>query len=161
MNSSNNENNNNGDDVNDHDQIDFNNQTHHDTLITVDKLPSMTAITTQSLTPTTTASDTLIDTLPNGNVESIYGNCNQSLLLDENGVGDGFTYKTLNGDVIRSVHPPGKGSSFNYKVSEMCLLFASHLIRFLIFAFVSISCFDSLFCFFLNFQLTDFPCVCI
>lgn len=31
---------------------------------------------------------------------------------------DNFTYKTLNGDVIRSVHPPGKGNSVNYKVSD-------------------------------------------
>lgn len=31
---------------------------------------------------------------------------------------EGFTYRTLNGGVIRSVHPPGKGNSTAYKVSE-------------------------------------------
>lgn len=95
-----------GDDVNDHDQIDFNNL-HHDTLLTFDKLPSPIA------------NDALIDT--NGNSETIYDNGNHhehQSNNDENIIaGDGFSYKTLNGDMIRSVHPPGKGSSANYKVS--------------------------------------------
>lgn len=29
---------------------------------------------------------------------------------------DDFKYETLNGDVIRSVHPPGRGNTVNYKV---------------------------------------------
>lgn len=33
-----------------------------------------------------------------------------------NGNKDAFSYKTLSGGVIRSVHPPGKGSVVNYKV---------------------------------------------
>lgn len=34
-----------------------------------------------------------------------------------------FKYKTLNGDVIRSVHPPGRGNTVNYKVILVLLFF--------------------------------------
>lgn len=46
--------------------------------------------------------------------DSLYGSIrttNEPISNAEN-----FTYKTLNGDMIRSVHPPGKGNSVNYKV---------------------------------------------
>lgn len=36
--------------------------------------------------------------------------------------GEQFAYKTLNGDVIRSVVPPGKGKSINYKVSDRFII---------------------------------------
>lgn len=52
----------------------------------------------------------------NKNSDALYGRIRQS---NENVVGvENFTYKTLNGDVIRSVYPPGKGNSVNYKVSK-------------------------------------------
>lgn len=44
-----------------------------------------------------------------GKGESIYGSIRP--------FGDEFAYKTLNGSVIRSVHPPGKGNSSSYKVN--------------------------------------------
>lgn len=41
--------------------------------------------------------------------------------------GENFAYKTLNGDVIRSVVPPGKGKSINYKVSNRCSIAVVHI----------------------------------
>lgn len=58
----------------------------------------------------------------NDNVdESIF---NAMKTSDDNGCdddvgGENFAYKTLNGDVIRSVVAPGKGKSINYKVSQI------------------------------------------
>lgn len=40
---------------------------------------------------------------------------------------DMFVYKTMNGGVVRSVHPPGKGISATYKVS--CVLLAVLLLN--------------------------------
>lgn len=56
-------------------------------------------------------------------VDSIYGSIRpQPDKGQTNGSANdpnGFTYKTLNGGVIRSVHPPGKGNSCTYKVSVL------------------------------------------
>lgn len=41
---------------------------------------------------------------------------------DKSNGNDMFVYKTMNGGVVRSVHPPGKGISATYKVS--CVLLA-------------------------------------
>lgn len=59
-----------------------------------------------------------------GKSESIYGsirpiNNNNN---NSNNNGDEFTYKTINGGIIRSVHPPGKGNSANYKVRALISL---------------------------------------
>lgn len=64
------------------------------------------------------------------NDEKLHANCNGR---DETSIygkirsindDDEFTYRTLNGGVIRSVHPPGKGNSTSYKVSTSleCLI---------------------------------------
>lgn len=60
-----------------------------------------------------------------GKSESIYGSIRPITSNCED-----FTYKTMNGGIIRSVHPPGKGNSASYKVRAlivaawafMCLL---------------------------------------
>lgn len=78
------------------------------------------------------------DELDIGKTESIYG----SIRPIRNQDGDEFTYKTLNGGVIRSVHPPGKGNSSSYKVNACALhlmiylfirYFCIHLLRILFF----------------------------
>lgn len=101
----NNEHHHHNEDASDNDQTDFNSDLPHDALITGNKFPS--------------SIDQTIDT--NGKTEPI--NC-----------GETFAYKTLNGDVIRSVHPPGKGKAHNYKVSKMLTF-----LRFSIFVSFSLS----------------------
>lgn len=87
----------------DNDQTDLS-DLHHDSLITCNKLAPF---------------DQTIIHETNGKTDSIYGIIKQT---DEQiGCGENFAYKTLNGDVIRSVHPPGKGKSINYKVSTALL----------------------------------------
>lgn len=46
--------------------------------------------------------------------ESIYGS-----IRPISGNVEDFTYKTMNGGIIRSVHPPGKGNSASYKVRAL------------------------------------------
>lgn len=61
---------------------------------------------------------------------SLYGNINKSE-AQKKGSGDGFQYRTINGNVIRSVIPPGKGIMVAYKVSTFtCFAFfsASHVV---------------------------------
>lgn len=56
----------------------------------------------------------------NGNADdAIHLPCDDPIV--SNG-GENFAYKTLNGDVIRSVVPPGKGKSINYKVSDRFII---------------------------------------
>lgn len=55
-----------------------------------------------------------IDTHSNHYCDELPSEYDQQTVSCEN-----FTYKTLNGDVIRSVHPPGKGNMVNYKVSDI------------------------------------------
>lgn len=43
---------------------------------------------------------------------------------------DDFKYKTLNGDIIRSVHPPGRGNTVNYKVIFILFCFIFLLLEF-------------------------------
>lgn len=51
---------------------------------------------------------------------SLYGNINKSEALKKVS-GESFQYRTMNGSVIRSVVPPGKGIKVDYKVSVfMC-----------------------------------------
>lgn len=99
----NNNNNNEHDDFgSDNDQTDLS-DLHHESSIAYSKLA-------------TTIDQTVHDT--NGKIDSIYGAIKQT---DEQIVcGENFAYKTLNGDVIRSVHPPGKGKATNYKASIVC-----------------------------------------
>lgn len=47
---------------------------------------------------------------------SLYGNINKSEALKKVS-GESFQYRTMNGSVIRSVVPPGKGIKVDYKVS--------------------------------------------
>lgn len=49
---------------------------------------------------------------------SLHGNIIKSE-NHKNVIGDGFTYRTMNGRVIKSVIPPGKGIKVEYKVSFM------------------------------------------
>lgn len=51
--------------------------------------------------------------------DSIYGTIRPHTKKKPN---DEFNYKTLNGSVIRSVHPPGKGNANRYKVSYFWLI---------------------------------------
>lgn len=40
-----------------------------------------------------------------------------------NSFNENFIYKTLNGGIVRSVHPPGKGSATTYKVRFAYIIF--------------------------------------
>lgn len=90
-----------------------------------------------------------------GKTESIYG----SIRPIQNSNGDEFAYKTLNGSVIRSVHPPGKGNSSSYKVNaRIAFLFVFSLalslvsshslsLHFISFNFCFVFLFFLMFCF--------------
>lgn len=52
--------------------------------------------------------------------ESNYGSMQQPQC---NGNKDAFSYKTLSGGFVRSVHPPGKGSVVNYKVDIISYIY--------------------------------------
>lgn len=93
-----NNNNNEHEDGSDNDQIDFNDM-HHESSITCNKLATI---------------DQTVHEINDKPTDSIYI-IKQS--IEQIGCGENFAYKTLNGDVIRSVHPPGKGKPINYKVS--------------------------------------------
>lgn len=98
----------------DNDQTDLS-DLHHDSLITCNKLAPF---------------DQTIIHETNGKTDSIYGIIKQTdeqISLTDIGCAENFAYKTLNGDVIRSVHPPGKGKAINYKVSTALLQAFFHL----------------------------------
>lgn len=66
----------------------------------------------------------------NDHSESLYGTIRPHAKAQPNDV---FTYKTLNGSVIRSVHPPGKGIATNYKVFLkliVCFIYMFHCVFF-------------------------------
>lgn len=108
-----NNNNNEHEDGSDTDQTDFNNLHHESSSIKCNKL----IVSIDQMVHETNGKP--IDFM-NGTIEP----------TDEQTVcGENFAYKTLNGDVIRSVHAPGKGKAINYKVSVLlhCVT-ASYLI---------------------------------
>lgn len=109
----NNNNNNEHEDSSDNDQIDFN-DLHHESSITCNKLATI---------------DQMVHETTNGKsmTDSIYGTIKQQS-NEQNNCGENFAYKTLNGDVIRSVHPPGKGKPINYKVSVRFFFFSSFIL---------------------------------
>ncbi|XP_031618532.1 PDZ and LIM domain protein Zasp isoform X5 [Contarinia nasturtii] len=89
------------DDCSDNDQIDFN-DLHHESSITCNKL----SMIDQTVNETNGKSnDSIYGTIKQFNNEQMIG-------------GEHFAYKTLNGDVIRSVQPPGKGKPINYKIKS-------------------------------------------
>lgn len=91
------------------------NDLHHELLITCNKLATIDQMAHET----------------NGKTDSIYGLIKQQ--TDEQIVcGENFAYKTLNGDVIRSVHPPGKGKAINYKVGSVVAILLL-LVLFLLF----------------------------
>lgn len=53
---------------------------------------------------------------------SLYGNINKSE-APRKVSGESFQYRTMNGSVIRSVVPPGKGIKVDYKVSVLTCSF--------------------------------------
>lgn len=107
----NNNNHNEHEDISDNDQTDFN-DLHHESSITCNKLAAI--------------DQTVHET--NGKTDPIYGSIKTT---DEQFVGgESFAYKTLNGDVIRSVHPPGKGKAINYKVSNCFHCIVSQHLKF-------------------------------
>lgn len=57
--------------------------------------------------------DKLNGDILNGDKENNSNGLNQDTVIDH----DAFVYKTMNGGVVRSVHPPGKGTT--YKVSSL------------------------------------------
>lgn len=62
--------------------------------------------------------------LKNGNNESIYGTIRS--MDDKDKENEDVIYRTMDGGVIRSVHPPGKGKGTKYQVGRtllyLCLL---------------------------------------
>lgn len=95
-------NNNENEDGCDNDQTDFN-DLHHESSLTCNKLATIDQIVHET-------NGKPVDFI-NGSIKQT----NEQIVCGEN-----FAYKTLNGDVIRSVHPPGKGKAINYKVSVLC-----------------------------------------
>lgn len=49
---------------------------------------------------------------------SLYGNINKKSESQKKNPGESFQYRTMNGSVIKSVVPPGKGIKVDYKVSR-------------------------------------------
>jgi hypothetical protein len=69
-----------------------------------------------SETDSLSSSDKENDTSSLSSCSSNYSNLRQDFT-------DGFQYKTINGCMIRSVVPPGKGVKVDYKVSNFCECF--------------------------------------
>lgn len=113
-----NNNNNEHEDASDTDQIDYT-DLHHETIKFNNNKNNNKLAIAMKQTNGNNADDTIYGTIKTASDDPIVvGN-------GGNG-GENFAYKTLNGDVIRSVVAPGKGKSINYKVSKsIFLLFTS------------------------------------
>lgn len=109
-NNNNNNSNNEHDDASDTDHIDYT-DLHHETIKFNNRNNHKLAMAMRQTNGN--ADDTIYD----GSVKTA---TSDDPIATNGGNGDGeqFAYKTLNGDVIRSVVPPGKGKSINYKVSN-------------------------------------------